>query len=209
VKGNYTISTTNHIRLAAANSDAYATRGEAKRFDGTNWVNTDVTGFDANPGDLQFRIYVTRNDTALTLPSGYTQWAQIGWVINDGLSDFVGFSATDRLLRFMDQLAAANFGASGVTQTSVWMFLPPLALPPTRVMAYALVINSTNGSISRIGGVPDAYAASVLGIGVSERVTSFGSNGCGYTPPFPTEFQAFYAFVSSGSGEFIIEGFTW
>ena len=83
------ISSSNYLRWDADTANSYA-GGVAKRWDGSAWQTSGTGGFNAV--DLIFKTYVTQNDTALTLPSGYDQYALIGWVYNNSSSNFYGFA---------------------------------------------------------------------------------------------------------------------
>ncbi|MBI4087436.1 MAG: hypothetical protein HY434_01235, partial [Candidatus Liptonbacteria bacterium] len=61
-----------------------------------SWSNP-ADGFDMN-----FKIYVTENDTSVTMPSGYDQKAKVGYVYNDSSSNFDAFMQTDHLSRTLE-----------------------------------------------------------------------------------------------------------
>jgi hypothetical protein len=205
VKGDFTISASNHLMVDGTGTDAYATRGEIKRFDGTNWLNTDSgTDFNGNPGDAAFRLYITRNDAAVTMPANYTQRAKIGYVRNDGSSNFIGFIARDRLVKLM-----ADINTGSLT-TATALYRLPAALPPARVSVWTFVLNNTASALVLVAGVPDGYAADVLGGATnSESATVAGANGRASLGPIMTEFQAIFAKEFSGDGDVYVRSYEW
>ena len=83
--GDFTINGSNHIGWRADTSAATYAKGSKAAYDGATWTaDTD--------DDFMFKAYITRNDTAVTLPSGYNQQALIGFAYNNTSSNLKYFS---------------------------------------------------------------------------------------------------------------------
>jgi hypothetical protein len=89
LQGDYARSDTVFIGWRGVTAGGYA-NGVAKEFNGTTWSAT------ANPLNYDFKAYITRNSTAVTMPTGYDQKTLIGYVYNDGSSNFKRMRQKDR-----------------------------------------------------------------------------------------------------------------
>jgi hypothetical protein len=118
--GTFTISTTNYIDTAMSNSGLYA-GGTTYAYNGSAWIALGAAW------DYVFRTYVTQNDAALTMPSGYDQYAQVGWVYNNSSSNFNPFTAADRRVRTLAPVVLVGSFTSNVpTLTDLSAFVPPV-----------------------------------------------------------------------------------
>ena len=64
--------------------------GTGQNNDGAAWTNRS--------GDLAFRVFVTLNTAAVTMPAGYTRRALIRYVYNTATGAFREFAAQDRFV---------------------------------------------------------------------------------------------------------------
>ena len=72
--GDWTESDTNTIRLRENSAGGYGS-GQNYVYNGSAWSVLSSGGTD-----FWFKTYITENDTAVTMPTGYTQKALIGYV---------------------------------------------------------------------------------------------------------------------------------
>ena len=192
LEGDYAVSgTVNIFWRADSTAPAYAA-GQRYNFDGTSWA--------AVAEDFWFKIYITRNDAAVTMPSGYDQKCKIGYVYNDSGSNFDPFVATDRQIRFLTETSLGT-----VTATIPTLIDGSAALPPGALLAGVYLKLTVDGYI---GGVPDGITLGEPGTGGGVYVAMDTAE---YVPPFDisTEYQGFYAKVSSGTMTLRIEGYRW
>jgi hypothetical protein len=192
--GDYTISATNYVAWEIDLTNTYS-RGVARRWNGTTWTTIS--------SDFVFALYITRNETAVALPTNYTQRALLGYVYNDGSSNLVGAIAVDRYTKFLADVASATFTTFGLVTI-------PAACPPVRVTLWTMVINNTASALTLLAGVPDGYAADVIGGAANaEAANVAGASGRVGLSPFTTEYQAVYAKAFSGTGTGYFRGFQW
>jgi len=118
LQGDYTVSATNNMQWRGDTANSYA-NGVAKKFDGTTWAA-------AAPLDFWFTIYVTRNDTAITMPSGFDAKCLIGFVYNNASSNFKKFTANNRTYigSIGDHQIATTMGTS-LTHNDLSDVVPP------------------------------------------------------------------------------------
>src|SRR3990167_2917467 len=193
LEGNYTESTTNLLNWGSNSAGGYAA-GIAYRYDGSAWETSTVTGFTGT--DFWFKIYVTRNDAAVTMPSGYDQQCKVGYVYNDSGSDLIPFVAYDHTVHQLDiGGTVATVTATIPTLTDYSAYLPPV--PIHSLMP--LVRNNTANADMQFGIVPDGFSASGDGV---VNIACPTANEVFDGPLLHTEFQAFYLSVESGSGLF-------
>ena len=200
VKATSTVSTTNYLSVGANTTNSYA-GGVAKRWDGAAWQTSSVSGFSAV--DFNFRDYVTQNDTALTLPSGYDQYAQVGWVYNNSSSDFATFRAKDRTVAPLKGYSGGNSGA--VTATIATLIDFSAYLPPVPVVIGGTATHAT--SYVAVGGIPDGLKAP-NNPPEGGTIFCYPGNGTGF-PNVPVEMQSVYMSVGAGTGYYYITEWTW
>ena len=132
--GDYTASATVNIRVNYNTAGGYAA-GAVYAYDDTSWAEI-VSG-----DDLWFKVYVTENDTAVTMPAGYDQKCKIGYVYNSSGSDLVAFTAHDKTVQFLrNQTSFASVTALIPTLTDYSATLPPT---PVEV---GMLIENTNAT---------------------------------------------------------------
>jgi len=122
LQGDYTVSATNYLGWRMDGSAAAYANGSKALYDSdtTTWT-TDTDD------DMLAKIYVTENDTSVTL-NGYTNYAKIGYVYNDSGSNFKHFHQSDRTVccGYDDswQVGALTSTTPALIDTAA--FLPPI-----------------------------------------------------------------------------------
>jgi hypothetical protein len=126
--GDYTVSATNFASWRMDGSAASYANGSKALFDSDTSTWTSDTD-----DDMYAKIYITRNDTAVTMPSGYTQKAKISpWAYNNASSNLMEFWQRDRTTFTGNgtNWKIGNFsavaGAGNLVDTRA--FLPPVPL---------------------------------------------------------------------------------
>lgn len=192
LNGNWTLSAVNTIQVRYNSAGGYA--GGAKYYyNGSAWT-VDGTR------DLVFYTYITQNDTALTLPSGYDQYAQIGWVYNNSSSNFNRFRAQDR-----DVVQTLLLLLSGGTATVPTLLDASAFVPPVPVMFSEFEI------MTSVGG---AYLTLYSGEGLSlANDGGFFQQTAGYfndiTKLIPTITQSLVYTISSGAATIYTKAYKW
>lgn len=197
VTGDYAYSTTVYLGVGNNSAGGY---GSGSRYDRTSagaW--NIVTG-----QDLAFKIYVTQNDAAPTMPSGYVG-AKIGYVYNDSGSNFDGFVAKDRYVANGNSNAAASSSAQISTLVDVSAFIPPGVLKVQFGIAGA-----TAGDQIVFGAVPGGYAGS-SSPGEHYQASNAAYNGRQTAGFLPTEYQGCYIRNNTAARLFELEimGYEW
>jgi hypothetical protein len=206
-QGDYTRSSSNVVQWKGVVAGGYA-NGSSKDFNGTSWSATPgVSGLDR-----LFKLYVTQNDTALTLPSGYDQYALIGYVYNDSGSNFQGFAQFNRTVEVHSTSSnyATVFSTGTFTATFQTLFSFDAVIPPIPVMVRLNGANDTVGAYVVVSGKlsPGAFPR---GSGAQYLYSSVGSstNPSFTFQPLILEFQHLYAYVGSGTGRIYVDGWEW
>ena len=187
LQGDFTISASNFYYWYGNTAGGYA-NGKAQKYNGTTWSD------QATDTDQVFKIYVTRNDTSLTLPSGYTKSCKIGYVYNNSSSNFYTFVATDRRVHPILKSGGINdWGNSTITYPTL-VDLSTL-IPPTPVVMINAGLSTVAGTAIVIGGVPDAFGQTV-NIGDYGQTFMHGpaSNYAITLPDIQTEMQGAYVY---------------
>jgi len=83
--GDFTVSAVNYMSWRADTTAAAYSKGSKAAYDGATWT-TDTDD------DFVFKVYITRNDTAVTLPTSYNQQALIGFVYNNASGNLKHFT---------------------------------------------------------------------------------------------------------------------
>lgn len=175
LQGDYTKSDTVVARWMGLAAGGYAS-GSAKQFNGATW------GAATGVGDFNFRVYVTRNDTAISLPSGYDQYAHVGWFYINGSGIIKPFAQRDRKIITGN---GPNWKVGGTPTGTGFIFVDHSEfIPPSEVVLSAGVGNTntsegmglaklyaTNAAVSsdiegqvqgRFVGATDTYPSSLL-----------------------------------------------
>ena len=183
IAGDFTISATNYVNISLQNTNPYAS--------GTAQVGTSAPVWTSVPAsEIAFKTYVTQNDTALTMPSGYDQYALVGWVYNDSSSNFKTFRQVEKLVTYIGNTELYNATIAGAilpTLTDVSAVLPPVPCGMWNIM-----LNNTAGGRCMVAGAPDGYAGTNSGSGGCIRFDGPGINYLFFVGPTQTDFQTLY-----------------
>jgi hypothetical protein len=198
LQGDYTLSGTNLVNWRGVLAGGYA-GGAFKKFDGASTWSADVV-LDAN-----FRLFTVQHNTALTMPSGYDQSCKLGYVYNNGSSNFVAFNAYDRTVR---RLVSALFAS-----TAAFPLLQDLStvLPPAPVAAFFQANNSAITNYVAIAGVPDGFSLGAVAPGES-GMSIINSPGAGFLHTHlevNTELQSVYVTAQAGTANVYAVGYRW
>ena len=203
LQADFTVSVTNHMGWRADTTTASYANGSKAAYDGTTWTaDTD--------DDFLFKIYITRNDVAVTLPTGYTQKAKIGYACNNASSNLKPFIARDH--RVVVGGAEWKIGSqSSVVSTLVHL---DQLVPP--VSCVALIANANNtgvgnrgaaGHITEILGDPNT-TDHVLGTGLY-AATSAVVSPTSPAHPLPIDYQGLTIWSDGTVNHFWLRGFEW
>lgn len=197
--GDYTISGTVYIKWLVKSTGGYSF--SAQSFDGATWSNVATVS-------QIFKLYLTENDVniATTLPTGYDESCQVGWVYNNSGNVLVPFVAKDRRVRVGQ--GAAGLGA-------IASFIPTLvdassALPPCPVSMWFGFYGTVAGDQVDVAGVPDGFTGSAATTVVAAR--SYKGDSSYETPPgvaTETEKQGLYLLRTGGTGTLNVEVWEW
>ena len=193
MQGDYTASDTVNLSWYAHSVGTYA-GGQAASFYSGTWALVGGGGYD-----FVFKVYVTQNDTALTMPSGYDQYALIGWVYNNSSSNFVFMSAVDRDVSGTQTLIVSGGTATVLTLLDLSAIAPPVASVIDKWQYY----QSTSGATTNVS--PSIAGINTIGW-TSDSVLNYSiAVGVGV----PTEFQYLYYSVSAGASTIRVRGYQW
>ncbi len=148
LQGDFTVSASNFMSWRADTTAAAYANGSKAAFDGTTWTaDTD--------DDFMFKVYIARNDTAVTLPTGYSQKALIcPFAYNDSGSNLLRFMQQDRTIHCYAQAADSSSANDEWTIFAVGAgpLAPTLyhlgALTPPRPCTISVVWANNTGAIS-------------------------------------------------------------
>jgi len=194
LEGNFTISGSNYVAFDRSTTDPYAA-GQLCAYDGATWTGSAV--------DAWFKIYITQNDTAVTMPSGYDQRAHIGWVWNRSTSDFSPMFAIDR------HVFTYSVTVSGGTATIPTHVDTTAAHPPIPVMMTMAGLRQ-----DAAGGADAFYFQPTLKSFGDGFGSYWGSISTGVFRDFgvliPINFQHAYYRTAAGSASFFYpNGYEW
>ncbi len=171
--GDYTVSAANYVNWRMDAGGASYANGSKALFDSDTSTWTTVAG-----DDMVFKAYVAVNETSLTIPTGYRS-ALIGWVYNNGSSDFKYFLQKDRtvLCGYINDWQIGSFTSTTPLLVDVSPFVPPVP---------CVVIACGNNATSAYVAIGNVSATDVNGLTANKmsgaaRVTL----GADYTSTFP------------------------
>lgn len=200
LQADYAVSATVQVAWSSKSADPYPT-GDMFKFDGTSWV------LSAGP-DFYFRIYVTVNSTAVSMPSGWDQKLKIGYVYNTAGNALQPFIQRERRVVQLAALASGSFGVTVPTLIDCSAFVPPCP-----VVIQIAAANDTNATFTIVGGVPDGFFLNTYrGGGGSIFVvgnTAAGVGAATYLGDIPTQAQAVYAWVTAANGQVWVSSYDW
>lgn len=196
ITGDFSVDASHYVSVTDNNGSVYAA-GAEYQYDGATW--------NAAARDIWFKVYVTENDTAVTLPSGYDQKCKIGYVYNDSGSNFDPFVQIGKVVRNLDLQEVGDFTAALGTLSRISAFVPPGS-----VSVEILTRNTTAGNQGTMAGVPDGF-----GIGSNPgTLGAVGGTAPGNSYIFlagvvKTETQGLYVFTSGGTQRVWISQYEW
>lgn len=193
---------TNRIGWRADTTAAAYSGGAKAAYNGTTWT-TDTDDDFWFVTAVQFVI-------TPTMPSGYDQKALIGFVYNNGSSNFDAFLAHNRRVMWMVQKAPVSGGAS----TTPAVISITDAMPPRPCLVEFGLINNTSAAVSIVGPVPGGFGitASSVGLRGGRQMNNPSGANSGFGPPHGallTDLQSFYYLVNAGSLTAYVAGYEW
>lgn len=195
--GDFAISAASYARWNGNTAGGYA-NGTAASFNGSVWSNQSM--------DHDFKTYVTQNDTGVTMPSGYTGKAKIGYVYNDSGSDFDPFAAHDRHIASLEgnQQLFSNATAAIATLSDGSVVIPPV---PVKLW---VAIGGVGVWRVAMGGVPDGYAGTDSTRGAGNLRISGADAKVVLGGFVHTTYQGVYgALVTGTSYDVFVDSFEW
>lgn len=205
LQGDYTRSDTVNIGWRGVVAGGYGS-GSSREYNGATWAATA----GANGLDRNFKVY-TLNDTSVTMPTGYDQKALVGYVHNNGSSNFKPFVQRDRRVTVSGDDTHWNIGSTTAaisTLTDVAAFFPPVP-----VDAWVEGTSATAGTLTSIGPYW-AYDMLADNLAPTQWRRSRGSPSNWAGPHFgfseiPIDYQGMTVVTSSSTANFWVGGFTW
>ena len=202
LQGDFTRSDTNNAIWRGTVANGYAS-GAAKEYNGSVWAAA------SGVADFDFKTYVTRNDTSVAsfLPTGYDQYARVGWVYNDGSSNFVRFTARDRLV----QISYTSI-VGALSNTAPNVVLLSAVIPPVPVWLLPMLFQgSAADTFVEMGGVPNGYMGASGNNPTRANAAVSTANANTTLAGFATEYQGAYVSRVSGTGTMTVfaNGYVW
>lgn len=156
-QGDWTISATNYVAWRMDGSAGTYTPGSKALLDSdTSTWTTDTDD------DMIFNVALEQNASPVLMPTDYTQKCFLGWVYNDGSSDFVSFMQVNRSRR-VTNLTATNCRVAsisgGVDLVNLVSFLPP------RHIIQAIISFSGTGTSAGLIAIGDLRATDISSVG--------------------------------------------
>ena len=158
---------------------------------------------------MLFKIYVTENDVDVsgTYPTGYSQYARIGWCYNNAGNNLKHFVQQDRTVfcGYDDDWQVGALTLTTPNLIDLFAFIPPVACT-VECMRYNGT--SSNASLGVLSATDTASAAN------SERVgTVRNANSTAYEEQFPaiclSPYQGVFHVTSGGTDNPYISKFEW
>jgi hypothetical protein len=175
------------------------------KYNGTTW--TAITTATAT-----YKTYITQNNVAVTMPTGWDEKCKIGWIYNNSGNVLNTGQYRDR--KFYTLASAWASGNIALFANIGTLIDASVGLPPTPIKADIRGAVDTAGAYISAGPVPDAYGF----VDGSAPVTFLrnvtpsadATNQQAYLGTLETEFQAFYGAVNvNHNGQFWIIGWEW
>lgn len=201
-QGDWTQSGANYVAWRSQSGNPYAAGNNKRSDDGSTWgADTGV--------DQAFKIYVTENDAAVTMPSGYDQKCKVGYVYNNSGSNFNATVQHNRLVQLLHNDEPVN----GATNTVASLVDLSASIPPVPVRVSFRVQQGSSGQAAAIGGVPGGYAITPNANGYR------GRNGQAYMVSraanmaealnVVTEYQGLYSVCDGGTYYVDVDWWEW
>jgi hypothetical protein len=201
IAADYALHATVNIIWGSTTAGGYA-NGQAQQYDGATWTAIASQ-------DFHFKLYLTVNDAAVTMPAGYDQSCKLGYVYNNSAGNFVQFLALDRRVRRLTGSAGANDWLNSTTTIPLLVDLSSL-IPPVPVTLHGSGYNTNIGASLVGGGVPDGFGLTAANGDFGQFfINAPGASYATAVPDIYTEFQGAYGYSSAGTGHIYILGWTW
>jgi hypothetical protein len=206
LQADYTRSDTVAMNWVGNTAGGYA-NGESKDYNGTTWSSTA----GANGLDRSFKLYVTQNDTALSLPAGYDQYVQIAWFYIDG-------SGNIKRVVWLDRDGETAHGASwdigNITSTAPLLTDLSAFIPPAPVRVTFGFGGDTSGAKLAVGPISStdiAATSDTLGRAgyLQATVESAAYPQATGVAAVVLEYQAAMFVVSAGTFGAYVSGIKW
>lgn len=197
LQGDWTISATNFVSVRMDGSAGTYALGSKALFDSdTSTWTTDTDD------DLQFTTYITQNDTALVVPTGY-RYAHIGWAFNGNGGDVAPFRQMNRCCMYASQSVAqvVNELAAAVTLYDLRNYLPPMTVTATFSVSGTGAASATAvlGDLKGTDTV-NAAAGPFMASGSSRDTAEIASGTC---TPIVLEYNVVMVDATSGADLYI------
>lgn len=199
LKGDWTASDAVYVGWRCDTSAATYANGTRTQREAGTWNSTGTTAHD-----FSFKVYVTRNETAVTMPSPYDGKCLIGYVYNDSASDLKPFTAINRSVSPGAEAFATALSATVPRLIDLTTFVPPV---PVTFGATANLFDSAN--VQRIGGVPNGYELATTSPSYFAGTPTAGTVQSGVMVPANTESQAIYLSQDAGVATAQIGSWSW
>jgi len=194
--GSWTASDAVYIGWRCDTSSATYANGTRTQKEAGTWNNTGTTAHD-----FSFKMYVRRNDSAVTMPSGYDGKCLLGYVYNNASSDFEPFTAVNRTVIPLDglnTLLVVAGTASIPTLLSLATVIPPVPVRQ-RVRGNAL----GTGFFFALP-VPHGFRTAAIHRDGGGSITAVSE-----TMEILTEAQAMYTYDTSSTYDVVHDSFEW
>lgn len=145
-QGTWTVSATNYVAWRMDGSAATYANGSKGLFNSGTATWTEDTD-----DDMWFQLGLESSSVAVTMPSGYTKKCLLGWVYNDGSSNFLPFLQYQKSWRFTrinSTDCSVGTAAGGSELKRVEAFLPPRDIMQLRV---AITGTGSNAGVAAFG----------------------------------------------------------
>lgn len=197
--GNFTVSASHYLAWRADTGSAAYGNGAKAAYDGATWT-TDTDD------DFAFKVYITQNDTAVTLPSGYTQKALIGYARTNTGGALKRFFQRDRTITCgQDGDWYINNTAAVCDLVSLDEWLPPCPALATFMGSSASAIDWRLGHLS----VLDVWSSLATLAYNRIAVTLPAANFLGYCGPIFIEYEGLMLDNANAVTPFWVKDFTW
>jgi hypothetical protein len=198
--GDYAVSASDFASWRMDGSAGAYANGSKALFDSdtATWTtNTD--------DDMIFKVYVTENDTALTIPAGY-RTALIGYAYNNASSNLKHFSQQDRVT-FCGYDADWQIGSFGTAQglRDLFAFVPPV---PVTVDFVAYNASASSVAVGKLSSTDLVSTAATEHVGSTKANIAAGFVE-GLPPIVLDPYQGILHDSSAGTTNLYVSTFDW
>lgn len=149
--GDWAVGASNRIEWRIDSTSATYANGGATRKD----TGTGTWSAFSGTQDFSFRVYIERNNTSVTMPSGYDGKILLGYVHNNASSNLVAFRQREK---HVHPLVTQDIGAPGGSGTAPILVDMAAYVPPVAVNFGFWLRNIEGRSFDiRVGPIPDGY----------------------------------------------------